>query len=106
MLYRPVSLEVASRRELNAALNKLRPASPSRQADEVAEVRGTLRALHLDEDWLEVVAVEEGGPKAVRILEAGEVLDDVVGPMVNHRVVVTAVRRKGRLLYRDIESDD
>jgi hypothetical protein len=37
---------------------------------------------------------------------AGDVLDDVVGPMVNHRVVVTAVRRQNKLTYQDIEADE
>jgi hypothetical protein len=34
------------------------------------------------------------------------VLDDVVGPMVNHQVIVTAVRRKGKLVYQDIEAEE
>jgi len=36
----------------------------------------------------------------------GDVLDDVIGPLVNQRVILTAVRTKGRLLYRDIEADE
>jgi hypothetical protein len=32
-----------------------------------------------------------------------KLLDDVVGPMVNKRVVVTALREASRFLYRDIE---
>ena len=101
----PVSLEVASRRELNTALKKLRPPR-SRQPSEEVEVRGVLRGLHLDQDWLEVVTVEGDPQKPTRIYEAGDVLDDVVGPMVNHRVVVTAVRRKNRLVYQDIEAEE
>lgn len=100
----PVSLEVASRRDLNSALKRIRPPKPRKASEEVVEVKGTLRGLHLDQDWLEVV---EADPlKPTRIHGAGDVLDDVVGPMVNHRVVVTAVRRKNRLVYQDIEADE
>jgi hypothetical protein len=69
-------------------------------------VRGILRGLHLDQDWLEV-ATPDGDPrKPTRIEQAGEVLDDVIGPMVNHRVVVTAVQRKGKFVYQDIEAEE
>ena len=48
--------------------------------------------MHLDQDWLEVATLDVP-PGHIRIDDAGEALDDVVGPMVNHRVSVTAVRR-------------
>src|SRR5262249_24034913 len=93
----PVSLEVSSRRDLNAALRKLRPA-PSRALEEqVVQVRGVLRGLQLDKDWLEVNVTEGGQQVTKRIEGTTDVLDDIVGPMVNHRVVVTAVSRAGKL---------
>lgn len=100
----PVSFEVASRRDLNSALKQLRPPKPRTPSESVVEVKGTLRGLHLDQDWLEVVDADPLKP--IRIHGAGDVLDDVVGPMVNHRVVVTAVRRRNRLVYQDIDSDE
>lgn len=100
----PVSLEASSRQELNAALKKLRSPKVQQADGEVVQVKGILRGLHLDQDWLEIV--ERDSPKPTRVQGAGDVLDDVVGPMVNHRVVVTAVRRQNKLTYQDIEADE
>jgi hypothetical protein len=99
-----VSLEVTSRRDLNSALKRIRPPRPEQPSEEVVEVKGILRGLQLDQDWLEVV--ETDPLKPTRIHDAGDVLDDVVGPMVNHRVIVTAVRRKNRLVYQEIEAEE
>ena len=33
-------------------------------------------------------------------------LDDVIGPMLNKRVLVTAVRQGTKTIYRDIEADE
>jgi hypothetical protein len=43
----------------------------------------------------------EGG--GIRVVEVGEAVDDLVGPLVNHEVVVQIVRARGRALFRDIE---
>ena len=59
-----------------------------------------LRAVHLDEDWLEVMV--QGQP--TRVFDVGEAVDDLVGPLVNHEVTVQIVRTaRGRILFRDIE---
>ena len=100
-----VILGQGTRQTLNATLRKMRP--PIVQSDEQVVFKGVLRGLHLDKDWLEVTtpdAPREGDH--VRIHEANEVLDDVVGPMVNRRVIVTAVRRGNKYLYRDIELEE
>jgi hypothetical protein len=68
-------------------------------------IRGTLRALHLDKDWLEV-ATTDNPPQHLKIEEAGDVLDDVVGPMVNRLVHVSVIRRGKRLVYQDIELEE
>lgn len=98
----PVAFEVASRRQLNTALRKTRPPREP-IVEEPVEIRGSLRGVHLDQDWLEV-AKPDG--ESVRIYQTGDVLDDVVGPMVNRKVMVTAVPQKNRLVYRDIETED
>lgn len=71
---------------------------------EVSEVRGVLRGLHLDKHWLEIV--DDGG-EAMHLDTPKDMLDDVVGPMVNHRVVIratsTQVGGKVKRLIRDIE---
>jgi hypothetical protein len=50
------------------------------------------------------LTVMEQEPRHVRVEKAGEVIDDVVGPMVNRRVTVDALRRAdGKYLFRDIQ---
>jgi len=96
-----------SRQDLNSALRKLKPPKPMEGHQQVL-IRGVLRALHLDRDWLEVTGVEldlaQNG--RVRIEQISDLLDDVVGPMVNRKVVVTAVRSGSKLIYRDIEPEE
>ncbi len=81
----------------------LRDASPSAKELDPVVLKGILRAVHLNRDWLEVM--EDG--KEIRIVDVGETLDDVIGPMVNRHVTVQAGRDKsGKLHFRDIELDD
>ena len=87
---------------VKAAIERDRPANPS--AIEPARVAGVLRALHLDKNWLEIA----GDAGVVQKCETREdVLDDVVGPMVNKRVVATGrwVTRRGKqaFLMHDLE---
>jgi len=100
-----VTFALDTRQQLNSALRKIKPPRAVMETDQPATISGTLRALHLDEDWLEV-ATSDTPSAHVRIEEAGDALDDVVGPMVNRRVAVTVVRRGSKHLYRDIELDE
>ena len=96
---------VETRQQINAALRKAKPPRPEVSTDEPVRLQGILRAVHLDEDWIEIATTLP--PLAhVKFVEAGDALDDVVGPMVNRPVVVTAVRRGSKHLYRDIELDE
>ena len=52
---------------------------------EYREFNGILRAIHLDRDWLEI-ALDNDKTQRCEIIH--EMLDDVVGPMVNRRVNV------------------
>jgi hypothetical protein len=101
-----VTFALDTRKELNSILRNARP--PSTNDGKQVEIRGVLRGLHLDQDWLEVTTDEQlpGFGEHVRIGDAGAALDDVVGPMVNRRVSVTAEQRGKRLLYRDIELEE
>ena len=102
------SFGAETRQLLNEALRKYKPAK-ALPTEETVTLRGTLRALHLDKDWLEIVTQDTSAQdhsRSIRIIKAGEVLDDVIGPMVNRRVVVTAVQRGHSYLYRDIEPDE
>jgi len=96
---------VISSLQINAALRKTKPPRQPTGADEIVTIEGVLRGVHLDQDWLEV-ATQDPALDHVRIEDAGDALDDVVGPMVNRSVVVTAVRRGQKFLYRDIELEE
>ena len=94
-----------TRQQINAALRKAKPPRPVVSTDEPVTLQGILRAVHLDQDWIEVATTAP--PVAhIRVEEAGDALDDVVGPMVNRPVVVTAVHRGSKYLYRDIEPEE
>jgi hypothetical protein len=94
-----------TRQELNAALRRAKPPKTTLGTDTQETIRGTLRALHLDEDWLEVTASTDPS-KHIKIEQAGDALDDVVGPMVNRLVNVSVIRRGQKYIYRDIELDE
>ena len=73
-------------------------------ASEEVESQGTLRALHLNEGWLLIVD-QEGQQKRFEIGQA--IWDDVVGPLVNHRVRVIARKKGSHTEAVDIvEADD
>jgi hypothetical protein len=82
---KPVALGVESRKSINQNL-KIKPTAANEATQEIMELHGTLRAVHLDEDWLEVVS--DG--IAVRVKGLEDAVDDVIGPMVNRLVVVKA----------------
>lgn len=100
-----ISFASDTRQGLNAALRKMKPAVPLAASDESISIRGVLRAVHLDDDWLEIATTDVAAGH-VRIEEAGDALDDVIGPMVNRKVVVTAIRHGQKHLYRDVELDE
>ena len=96
------SFVVESRNVLNEVLRKSRTIDSA--GENTTTVHGVLRGLHLDKDWLEISAGDSG--HSIRIDGAGEVLDDLIGPMVNRKVAVTATRRGRKQYYRDIELED
>ena len=98
----PVVLVPESRKAIAQTLKTEAP--PGGANMEAVVVKGVLRGVHLDRDWLEVT-VE--GEKSVRVENVGEALDDVIGPMVNHPVIVQALKdKKGKLRFRDIEREE
>lgn len=99
------SFEVETRHGLNAAIRRSRPSKAESPTESTETIRGTLRALHLDKDWLEVATINNR-PQHLKIEEAGDVLDDVVGPMVNRLVNVSVIRRGKKLVYQDIELEE
>lgn len=100
-----ISLGSETRKEINAEINRVKPRRRPGDPSDPFPIKGTLRAVHLDEDWLELSRTHEE-PRHLRIMQAGEALDDVIGPMVNKHVTVTVVRRGSDYLYRDIEPEE
>jgi hypothetical protein len=97
----PIVLVPESRKSIGNTLKAEAP--PSSDEMQQVQLKGILRALHLDQDWIEIT-VDEG---SVRVSNVGEATDDVIGPMVNHSVVVQALKdKKGKLHFRDIERDE
>lgn len=100
-----VLLLPGNRDTITGALRKSKPGTTPRDAKRVRRIIGILRALHLDQDWLEVAEGSVEGTH-IKVFKAGDALDDVVGPMVNRRVVVEVRETKrGRFEFVDIELD-
>ena len=99
---RPVGLDAQARTNINQQL-RLKSSQPDTEEAVAEELRGTLRAVHLDQDWLDVVV--EGA--SMHIVGLKDAVDDVIGPMVNRSVVVRVVRKSARkLTFVDIELAD
>lgn len=96
----PVILTEDSRKEINTVIRQ-QFTKPRASGETPGELRGVLRAVHLDEDWLEVTI--DGLHR--KVYDVGEAVDDILGPLVNHDVVVQIVTTaRGRVLFRDIEA--
>jgi hypothetical protein len=97
---KPIMLSPESRKVISEIL---RPTKTSVAKDGLEiTLSGVLRALDLDKDWLEITV--DG--KHRRVKGVGETVDDIIGPMVNHRVTIRA-RPKGKgLEFIDIEQDE
>jgi hypothetical protein len=96
----------AARVSMNDVLRKQAPRIPESDEPLEVELHGILRGLSLNKDWLELtVRRADGTEEEMRVYDAGETLDDVVGPMVNRPVIVDAYRKQGaqKLHLRDIQ---
>ena len=94
---RPVTYVGETRTALSTALRPFRPAA-SKASEEVEErIVGTLRGVDLEKDWLKVANELDGAIE--QITGVGDTLDDVLGPMVNRRVIVdVAMSKRGKRL--------
>ncbi|HNQ78280.1 MAG TPA: hypothetical protein PKJ37_04900 [Acidobacteriota bacterium] len=69
------------------------------------QITGILRALNLNKDWIEVDIPGEERPIIFR--QTGDVIDDVVGPMVNQRVLVDIIRTsEGKYIFQYIQLEE
>jgi hypothetical protein len=96
-----VYLRPDARRNVNEAIRALSP-PPREPVSSQESLEGILRAVDLDRSWLQIVP-DEGEP--VRVLTSPNELDDVVGPMVNRRVLarVQSESRRGRTGKTSVE---
>src|SRR5437660_7316112 len=99
----PIVIYPDSRELLNQILH--REWEDSGDEAQNLQLTGVLRALNLERDWLEI-KLDEG--MLVRVYQTGEVIDDIVGPMVNRKVIVNVAlsSRNNRYLYRDIQLEE
>ena len=87
----------------NAISDAIRAIPSDRPEGADDEIRGILRALHLDRDWIEVMDEDHNSQRIERV---GEEVDDRLGPMVNGPVVVHITRVGDKQYFRDIEIDE
>jgi len=103
----PIMLEKETRDEIQVILKTQFPKVEKEDVIETVQLDGILRALHLDDDWIEITIMEEGREKHIKITEAGDEVDDILGPMVNQKVSVeVAYTTKAEYRYRDIRLID
>jgi hypothetical protein len=100
---KPVVFSADSRKILSETLRARTKESSGEEYIAPDQLTGVLRGVQLDKDWLEIL--EERTGQTIRILQAGAAIDDIVGPMVNHKVTVeVTVNADGRRIFRDIQS--
>jgi len=95
----PINLDAESRKTITELIRK-DFTKPKETGETEGQLSGILRAVHLDQDWLEVTV--DG--KHERVYGVGETADDVVGPLMNRLVIVEIVTQGGRQMFRDIEA--
>lgn len=92
---------------LPARIKEVIPRQPRVSTETETEVRGVLRALDLNKNWLELT-LPDGG--RVKCDTQPDMLDDVVGPMVNREVIIRGPMRfrygANRLWVEEIELAD
>jgi hypothetical protein len=95
---RQLLLTSSTRKELADTIKRQRQVAEV--SDDERSIRGILRAVHLESDWLEIMSENE----LIKITNVGEAVDDLIGPMVNHEVIVHTDRgRGGSFKFVDIE---
>jgi hypothetical protein len=96
----PITLDASSRRVMADVIRKdfTKPKASGETEDTLS---GTLRAAHLDEDWLEISV----GGDHKKIYGVGETVDDEIGPLMNRPVSVRVlIQPNGRMTFVDIEA--
>lgn len=100
---------ITFKRETRNAMNEIIRNSKVKTAEETKleekQLCGILRALDLNKDWLEIITIDK--PEAIKIHDTGDIIDDIVGRMVNHKVIVDVfMKSDGKYFFRDIQDDE
>ena len=89
---------------LSTRIREVLPQKKAPEHETKGELRGILRALHLDNNWLEIT--QKDGQR-IKCDTVHDMLDDVVGPMVNREIIASGPFREyrgvKRLLVEEIE---
>ena len=93
-----LTLVPATRTAVSAAIRANKPSLVGQPKTEKT-LRGVLRALHLDQDWIEITIGEDH----LKIKQVGEAVDDVIGPMVNRPVVVQVVQAEKTTTFETLK---
>ncbi len=99
---RGISLGADTRLQINKSLRALQPKKPVQPGVEAMTITGILRGVELDQDWLEITT--DAGK--VHVGGVQDTIDDVIGPMVNHRVLVSVLQKGSKYTFVDIEKTD
>jgi hypothetical protein len=97
-LGKPIKLVPSVRKVISDSLKEHKEIN---QVVEEETIKGILRAVDLDRDWLELTRELEH----FKVYKVGDTVDDLIGPMMNRQVVVQARKdNKGNYIFIDIES--
>ena len=104
----PILLIPETRKKIKKALQKAVPENAESTDFISTQIKGTLRGLQLDSDWIEI-SIDN---KNIRIYDAKDEIDDVIGPMVNKTVIVdvdenlSATSNAKKYSLRDIQLEE
>jgi hypothetical protein len=93
---RPVILVPDTRGAISYALKKPAVQLQKLAENKIVNLTGVLRGLQLDKDWIEVSINGEN----IKIYDAREEIDDVIGLMVNRRIVVEVFDKSDKAVDR------
>ena len=96
-----IRLDAKVRRDLGSTIRSLKAKEASPKGHHES-LHGTLRAVHLDKDWLELTV----GTQSVHVVQVGDQVDDVIGPMINKPVIVHVSVDGDRHKFLDVEPDE
>ena len=95
-----VSLDLGVRQNLGRIIRQIRQKQETPAAKRKS-LRGILRALHLDQKWIELTV----GKEHLRITSVRKEAGNMLGPLVNKPVTVYVSIAAGERRFLDIESD-